>query len=51
MMEEWRKVGEKRGEGRVNWLEPRSQGRVAGGVEQGELQEKPRLSASFKRWW
>lgn len=35
MTEEWRRVGEKRGEGTVNWLEPRSQGRVAGGVGQG----------------
>lgn len=43
MMEEWRRVGEKRGEGTVNWLEPRSQGRVAGGVGQGELQKKPQL--------
>lgn len=43
MMEEWRRVGEKRGEGTVNWLEPRSQGRMLGGVEQGELQETPRL--------
>lgn len=41
MMEEWRRVGEKRGEGTVNWLEPRSQGRMLGGVEQGELQETP----------
>lgn len=31
MTEEWRRVGEKRGEGTVNWLEPRNQGRVAGG--------------------
>lgn len=43
MMEEWRRVGEKSGEGTVNWLEPRSQGRVAGGVGQGELQKKPQL--------
>lgn len=43
MTEEWRRVGEKRGEGTVNWLEPRSQGRLAGGVGQGELQEKPGL--------
>lgn len=46
MTEEWRRVGGKREEGTVNWLEPRSQGRVAGGrVGQGGvgLQEKPRL--------
>lgn len=43
MTEEWRRVGEKKGEGTVNWLEPRSQGRVAGRVGQGELQEKPGL--------
>lgn len=36
MTEEWRRVGGKREEGTVNWLEPRSQGRVAGGrVGQG----------------
>lgn len=36
MTEEWRRVGGKREEGTVNWLEPRSQGRVAGGgVRQG----------------
>lgn len=35
IMEEWRRVGEKRGEGTVNWLEPRSQGRVVGGVGRG----------------
>lgn len=32
MAGEWRRVGGKRGtEGTVNWLEPRSQGKVVGG--------------------
>lgn len=36
MMVEWRRVGEKRGEGTVNRLEPRSQGGVAGKWDRGD---------------
>lgn len=47
-MEKWRRVGEKRGEGTINWLEPRSQGRAAG-VGQGELHEKARTLGHSQR--
>lgn len=36
MTVEWRRVGEKRGEGTVNRLEPRSQGGVAGKWDRGD---------------
>lgn len=41
MMEECKRVGGKKGEATINWLEPRSQGRIGGRVIRGGLQEKP----------
>lgn len=35
MMEECKRVGGKKGEGTINWLEPRSQGRIGGRVIRG----------------
>lgn len=51
MTGEWRRVGEKKGrtEGTVNWLEPRSQGRVVGGGGTGGTARNATAVGQFHR--